>query len=78
MQLPKIGGSQRNLRGGQRQKAGAVVWQWVATFKEAVPPGPQPSLLGTLMGVLMLCVDFKKWQCRVSLLLKIPHVPCPI
>ena len=24
--------------GGQGQKAGAVVWQWVPTFKEAVPP----------------------------------------
>ena len=26
----------------------------------------------------MLCVDFKKWQCRMSLSLKTPHVPCRI
>ena len=36
-------GGQRKLRGGQGQKAGAVVWQWVPTFKEAVPPrAPSP------------------------------------
>ena len=34
----KIGGSQRKLMGGEGQKARAVVWQWVPTFKEAVPP----------------------------------------
>ena len=36
----KTGGGQSKLRGGQGQKAGAVVWQWVPTFKEAVPPTP--------------------------------------
>ena len=36
----KTGGGQRKLRGGQGQKARAVVWQWVPTFKEAVPPPP--------------------------------------
>ena len=35
----RIGGGKKRLRGGQRQKARAVVWQWVHTFKEAVPPG---------------------------------------
>ena len=39
MQLPKIEGGQRKLRGGQPRKTRAVVWQWVVTFKEAVPPG---------------------------------------
>ena len=34
-------GGKKRLRGGQCQKAGAVVWQWVPTFKEAVPPPPQ-------------------------------------
>ena len=29
-------------------------------------------------GVLMSCVDFKKWKCRMSLLLKIPDVSCRI
>ena len=39
LQLPKIGGSQIKLRGRQPRKTGAVVWQWVVSFKEAVPPG---------------------------------------
>ena len=30
----KIGGGKKNLRGGQRRKAGAVVWQWVPTSKD--------------------------------------------
>ena len=37
MILKKRGGKKR-LRGRQCQKAAAVVWQWVSTFKEAVPP----------------------------------------
>ena len=39
--------SQRKLRGGQGQKAKAVVWQWIPLFKEAVPPPPpsrQPAM----------------------------------
>ena len=36
----KKGGGKKILRGGQCQKTGAVVWQWVPTFKEAVPPPP--------------------------------------
>ena len=38
LQLPKIGGGQADLGGGQPWKAGLVVWQWEATLKEAVPP----------------------------------------
>ena len=33
-------GGQRKLRGGQGQKARAIVCQWVPTFKEAMPPPP--------------------------------------
>ena len=33
-------GGKIRLRGGQCRKAGAVVWQWVPTFKEAVPRPP--------------------------------------
>ena len=40
MTLKKIGGGKRKLRGGQSQKTRAEVWQWVPTFKEAVPPPP--------------------------------------
>ena len=36
----KIGGGKKRLRGRQRRKAGAIVWQWVTTFKEAVRPPP--------------------------------------
>ena len=36
----KVGGGQRKLRDGHGQKARAVFWQWVPTFKEAVPPPP--------------------------------------
>ena len=36
-------GSQRKRRGGQGQTTGAVVWQRVPTFKEAVTPPPPPS-----------------------------------
>ena len=31
-------GRSQKLRAGQGQKARAVVWQWVPTFKEVVPP----------------------------------------
>ena len=34
----EIGGGQRKLMGGEDQKAREVVWQWVPTFNEAVPP----------------------------------------
>ena len=34
----RIGGDQRKLKGGQSRKAGAVIWQYAATSKEAVPP----------------------------------------
>ena len=40
----KIGCGKKRLRGGQCRKAGAVVWQWVPTFKEAVPPPPPRAL----------------------------------
>ena len=40
LQPPKNGGRQRKLRRGQPWKAKAVVWQWVFTFKETVPPTP--------------------------------------
>ena len=36
------------MRGGQCRKAGAVVWQWVPTFKEAVPP-PPPGCKKTIL-----------------------------
>ena len=36
----KIGGGQRKPRGREGKKNRAVVWQWVPTFKEAVPPPP--------------------------------------
>ena len=43
LQLPKKVAAQGKLRGGHAGlKTGAVVWQWVATFKDAVPP-PPPS-----------------------------------
>ena len=38
-------GGQRKMRGRQRQKIRAVVWQLVA-FKEAVPPTPPPHSAG--------------------------------
>ena len=40
-------GGQRKLKFGQPWKAGAVVWQLVATFKEAVTP-PPPQCAGGL------------------------------
>ena len=41
LQLPKIGGGQEN---GQPWETRAVVWQWVATFKERGPPPPPRGL----------------------------------
>ena len=41
LQLPKIGGSEIKLRGGQPWKTGAVVRRWVATLKKSVPPPPR-------------------------------------
>ena len=43
MNLKNRGGIER-MRGGQCRKAVAVVWQWVPTFKEAVPPPGGPLL----------------------------------
>ena len=45
----KRGGGKNRLRGRQCRKAGAVVWQWVPTFKEAVPPplGDKPKVGGS-------------------------------
>ena len=40
------------MRGGQGRKAGAVVWQWVPTFKEAVPPPPRVPSITILMNAL--------------------------
>ena len=34
------GGGQRRVKSRRLCIAGAVVWQWVATFKEATPPPP--------------------------------------
>ena len=43
MSLKNRGAVKKRLRGRQRRKAGAVVWQWEPTFKEAVPlPSPPP------------------------------------
>ena len=39
----KYGAVKKRLRSGQCRKAGAVIWQWVPTFKEAVPPSPSHS-----------------------------------
>ena len=62
----KVGGCKKSLRGGQHQKAGAVVWQWVPTFKTEVPPPPHGDggrllvawVVGSnaLNGVSTLCV----------------------
>ena len=47
-------GRKKRLRGGQCRKAGVVVWQWVPTFKEAVPP---PSGISTLPHLLEPSAD---------------------
>ena len=40
---PKIGGRSKKTQGKTALKTEAVVWQWVGTFKEAVPPPPSPA-----------------------------------
>ena len=72
----KIGGGQRKLWGRQPWKTGAIVWQWVATFKEAVPPPPptppthpptsaglfpsRPELLSELLPVLNIEIEINE------------------
>ena len=47
LQLPNIGGGKENSGAESPEKTGAVVWQWVVTFKEAVPSsGSHPSWVG--------------------------------
>ena len=48
LQLPEIGASHKRTRRMTALKAGTVVWQWVATFKEAVPPPPLEYIGGDI------------------------------
>ena len=60
-------GRAKKTEGLTGQKSRAVVWQWVPTFKEAVPPRPPPPPTGvTVCGerntTTIFCFPIFKWD----------------
>ena len=60
------------IEGGQRQKSGAVVWQWVPTFKEAVPPPPHVGApIGGIATSIFLFTGFLPCEFTLGLLFQL-------